>query len=663
MYQSRILNLFARSYLLLVFLAVVFLCARFAMFQSFVDPQAVVGFQQDVRRMWWIGLRFDLRIAAMAISPLLILGMLSAWHDKSWKLWRNFALGYVPIAVLSVVFLSLSNYFYYQTFHQPFDIFLFGLLEDDTKNVLINIWQDYPLFKAALLSAGLTIVASKAFGWKIKSIPQKKNWPRPQFVSFFLTNILAVFVLARGSVGVFPLDRPNAQVSQIVVLNQLTPNAFMALSWAFEDKSKDYKFEKVKSSEAGELLHEAGLKSLYGQTPANGYISRNPPHVVLAFMESFGSNMLVFDDEKKNDLLGAFRPHFQRDFVFKRFVSYGNGTAPSLAQIFFNSPVHNISQSSARKIKLDTPFWTYKAAGYKTVFVSSGNLMWRNLVNYLPRQGVDEVYDQNALMAHFPEAKGDMTDWGLPDEYAFRFVEDFLQKADKPVFVAILTITNHPPYTTPSHYKPKTVSVSPEYQTRTDDSEDDAKNILKTFQYASNALGEFISKIKKSGLAKKTIIAATGDHSLRRVRAQYPREQMLDKAVPFYLFAPENILNHTQAIYDAQRVGSHKDILPTLYHLSLSNTRYLALGGSNLLSPQDNKAECFGYNETVWIDSLGAYTTTGKSTFYRWADGHSLYLSPEGHRVDISFQKRMRAFERLLRWNLNRQIAGEEKLL
>ncbi|WP_315982194.1 hypothetical protein [Aliamphritea spongicola] len=51
-------------------------------------------------------------------------------------------------------------------------------------------------------------------------------------------------------------------------------------------------------------------------------------------------------------------------------------------------------------------------------------MMWRNLVNYLPLQGVDVVYDQNFLMKEYPEAKSQLTAWGVPDEYAFKLAKN-----------------------------------------------------------------------------------------------------------------------------------------------------------------------------------------------------------------------------------------------
>lgn len=55
-------------------------------------------------------------------------------------------------------------------------------------------------------------------------------------------------------------------------------------------------------------------------------------------------------------------------------------------------------------------------------------MMWRNLVNYLPVQGVDEVYDQNALMKRYPQAAKEITAWGVPDDYAYRLAQTLLRR-------------------------------------------------------------------------------------------------------------------------------------------------------------------------------------------------------------------------------------------
>jgi len=56
------------------------------------------------------------------------------------------------IAVIAAV----TNYYYYATYGTHFDVFIFGLIEEDTRAVLKNIWDDYPVlrFAASIVAAG-----------------------------------------------------------------------------------------------------------------------------------------------------------------------------------------------------------------------------------------------------------------------------------------------------------------------------------------------------------------------------------------------------------------------------------------------------------------------------------------------------------------------------
>lgn len=77
-------------------------------------------------------------------------------------------------------------------------------------------------------------------------------------------------------------------------------------------------------------------------------------------------------------------------------------------------------------------------------------------------------------------------------------------------------------------------------------------------------------------------------------------------SVPFYLYIPKDLQDNIY--YDKDRVGSHKDIFPTLYALSLNNVKYLSVGRRNMLArPSDEKLE-FGINDAVWIDKKGIYS-------------------------------------------------------
>lgn len=659
MYASRIRAVLDSLWPLLLVFVSFFMVARLLMLQDSYAAGNLAGYKTDFTRMWLTGLRYDMRIAAMALLPALLLALPMAVHHRSWGWWQVLARFHVLLVGFLLLAAMTANYFYYETFHRPFDIFMFGLFEDDTKSVLHNIWDDYPLVPMVLF----VVLGSVACAWIFSRLLQHRQRLARPFLKFFiiylLGSVLVMSLMARGSLGTFPLRRSNAQVSPSAVLNHLTPNAVMAFSWAWKDRQDDIAFVPVSSLEGEELLQQLGLDSIYARTPENAYLQEHPPHVVVSLMESFGSNMLAFDEAGQNDLLGALRQHFAEDFLFTRFLPHGNGTAPSLAGLFFHSPMQNISHSSASRVALDTPFATYKKAGYETVFISPGNLMWRNLANYLPLQGVDRVHDQNTLLQEFPEAAQYMTDWGLPDEYAYRYAEKLLETAERPLFISLLTVTNHPPYQVPSSYQSYPVSLATGYATHAEEGRIDHENLLRTFQYAANALGEFISHIKQSALADRTLIAATGDHHMRRIKAYHPREGVLDLAVPFYLYVPDAIRQHSPIHFDPLRVGSHKDIMPTLYGLSIPGHDYLALGGRNLLAANDSPGREFAYNELAWMERQGVISLQEPWSWNAWLNAtDGLWLDARHEHPGMLQSERIRAYVKLLKWNLNRQVKG-----
>ncbi len=632
---------------------------RLALLYNNYETGNIANHSSDLTRMWLVGLRYDLRVTAIALGVILLSATIMAVNQFTWRAWIILSRVYLLITTIFIVSASIGSYYYFQTFHQPFNIFLFALFEDDTKTVLSNIWDDYPVIKLVLL----TMLSGFLTIYLFTKLQKRNKQPGSTsiFICYLIISIFLFTLLGRGSFGTFPLRRANAQVSESATINHITPNAVMALSWAWKDKKNDIKLESYSDEEIAQALEILGLDTIYETSRKNSYLEQNPPHVVLTLMESFGSNMLAFDDPVKNDMLGSLRQHFQEDFVFKRFLPHGNGTAPSLAALFFNSPLQNISHSSLSHLELETPFSTYRNAGYKTVFISPGNLMWRNLANYLPTQQVDQVYDQNSLLNEYPEAARHLTDWGLPDEYAFRYAHKILMQAQEPMFIGILTVTNHPPYRYPDTYQPKPVSMNTGYEQHAEEGKIDHSNLLTTFQYAADAYGSFISTIKDSTLADKTILAATGDHQMRRIKAFYPQEAFLDRAVPFYLYVPEKIQSNIKITYEPSRTGSHKDIMPTLYEASLSDTRYLALAGRNMLAPFDIPEKNFGYNELLWINEDGAFNIQGKTSLHRWDGSNSGIVTndPNEPSYPVNIKHKHESYNKIMRSLLQSYVSSK----
>lgn len=628
-YQSRLRQLCIVLLQFFLFAFSLLLIARGILFSHIQDVLIQPGVGEDIWRAFRVGARFDAKVTAIAYAPLLLAGLILAASGRGYALWQKVAPGYHCVIALLYVLGGIGNYYYYLTYGSHVDLFMFGLWEDDSQAVLINIWQDYPVLRALLLATGVCGLAYGSARRFMRSsfakLQTRHHWHWSVTSLVVLGVVVVTFVVARGSLSSHPLKRYHAAVSPYKPLNMITPNVFMALDWAVKDYQEQCNFAPV-----SQAALQAQMKKILGQptpeyhTPRNDYLQQNPPHVVVAMMESMGMNILIEDDAQHNDLLGSFRQYRDQGFWFERFMAGTSATIDSIVMTLFHSPVANISHSEVQNIALpSSAALPYKRAGYEVVFLYGGNGMWRNLANYLPVQGFDRVYDENDIMEAFPESEQYAGPWGVPDGYLFKFANQVLEQAEKPTMMFIMTVTNHSPYQVPEYYQPGPTKMSERLSGLIGYQGEQASVLLQTFQYASDALGQFIGRIKQSEQLKdNTVIAVTGDHRMRYSSTDEPEEFAMTYAVPFYLNVPDNILASTQYEYDPQRVGSHRDLFPTLYHFSLSDQRYISLGGENMLAEQDNSR--FGYNATRSISQFGAFSTQGNGLFYPWKEASTL---------------------------------------
>lgn len=651
-------RLLIRIVLLINLLGIIFLTLSRGIFFSLVaEPEMLVGISQDVVRAFVVGARFDAKIVLIGFAPLLLMGLLMAAKQSTFQAWLRLTPWYSAVIFFLLCALSIANYYYYDTYGNYIDVFVFGLFDDDTKAVLDNAWEDYPIVRSFLVSVAVAGSAWFATRTLLKR-GQRWSWLSRHWAmttASILLTIIAYVIVARGSVGSLPLKRYHANVSQYKPLNVITPNAFMALSWAKSDYKKQATFEPISE----QALTEQMMKVLGQPTPEystqeNSYLEKNPPHVVMALMEGMGNNILIEDDPEKNDLLGSLRDAFNEDFVFKRFLAGTTATIDSIVMMLFHSDVPTISHSAAQKVALpSSAVLPYKRAGYDVVFVYGGNSMWRNLANYLPIQGFDTVYDENSIIRAFPEAKAYADTWGVPDGYTFKFVKKLLDEATKPTMVYIMTVTNHSPYRAPKYYQPKAVQVSERLKSLVSSIAGQEQNLLEAYQYANDALGQFIKSVKGSDLANKTIIAASGDHRVRSISTKRREEFAASYGVPFYLYVPKPILENTRYQYESQRVGSHRDIFPTLYHFSLSKQSYISLGGENMLSSEGTSNR--GYNSRRCINQWGAYDNKSPEKLYPWNDGVMTETVPT-QNPDVEWSKE---YKKLQNYYLRSQVATQ----
>ncbi|RKS85899.1 phosphoglycerol transferase MdoB-like AlkP superfamily enzyme [Orbus hercynius] len=635
---------------------------------TYVSQHKILEYQNDVIELLTIGLRFDIRIANIAFGTLLILSLFTLFSAKVTAFWQKILSYLATCCLLLITVFTVINIFYYITYDRHIDVFIFGLIDDDTVAVLKTIWSDYPVIWGGFALILLTYVLFKFTTFWRCLITKRINHTTSSSIAIpcAIVVLIMLFIGCRGGVSTFPLREANGQISRYAMLNQFVPNGVIAMNWAYTA----YQLED-------QLVHlspvqrEQAMKAFFGEdkpdsvnifmseTDQNPIAEAKLPNVVFSVMESMGSHLFQFDSANR-DLLGTLRPHWQNDWLFSRFVSEGDGTIDSLNRFFVRSPMDKISQSIAQDAQfISNMFKPFKDNGYKIIYITAGNGAWRNLNQFLPKLGVDEFIEQNTLQHEFPDAE--LSTWGVPDEYMFKYAEKRLAQAEKNgehVMIMMMSVTNHPPYHLPAGNPYFNYTFTPQELQRFKnmDSEIELRNMFNTFRYSNEQLGNFINWVKSQPLADHTILAATGDHNLRRIGYPDPQDLVLSHAVPFYLYVPKAY--QYNSVYDKRRIGSHKDIMPTLYQLSLSQTPYYQTG-CNLLATTLNPLWCnVGYNPYVTIDQYGAYALTN-NTFLPWQDTEGLAVSDGQHELTPAQQavlSRWQSWTKLLQWQLTKQI-------
>lgn len=635
----------------------------------------------DLARAFGLGARFDLKALsffALIAVLLLVIPSVLTFVFRAGKF-----LGWIEAIFVALIFafidlLALINHFYIDFYGTEINTIIFGLFEDDTHDILVSVWNDYPIL--ALTLTWILLVAIQCYVTVAGG-----QWLATRISGFgrvlrFVYPLLAVFILmalTRGSLGSFPLREMHMTVARDNFINMLVPNGPYALRVAYKARRNDqirrdpldglqiYGFDTPQQAALAyglpDLPDDALQAALYRRTPRNHQLESQPPHVVVALMEAFGQHIMTFH-QPGNDVLGRFARHANQDFLFHNFVSINHGTHPTLEGLLFNTPITPLTSAGHGFYALaSSAVLPYRRAGYRTVFLTSGPANWRGLDDVLRRQGFDEVIDDTLLKLRYPDAE-EIT-WGIPDEYMFRYALERLEKAEQqgqPLFLFLLSTSNHTPYDRPESYRPGPLNLDV-FKGLNLSEPDNLREVLESYQYATDALGGFLDRIKTSELADQTLVAVTGDHSTRHfVEYSSDYELPMEYGVPLYLYLPKMGAGKTQ--YDPARFGGHRDLFPTLYRHSLSEACYFA-SGHDLLSDEGTGTALAGFQYA--ITAQGAVTNLTKPSYLVWKKPYTLLdETPPSQPIPELLQvaQRERGYVALLDWNIRKQVLAKKSL-
>ena len=164
----------------------------------------------------------------------------------------------------------------------------------------------------------------------------------------------------------------------------------------------------------------------------------------------------------------------------------------------------------------------------------------------------------------------------------FERILNVLDSAQTPQFIYGMSISHHTPYDVPQGEFASRMVIPDSVTAIIRCAPDVARRNFIAFRYACDWLGHFLHRLRSSPQAQNTIVAITGDHTLKQT-LNFGEQPLARYGVPLFLYIPEAYRRNATA--DTTLFASHHDIFPTLYHLTLPGARYLKVGG-NLLSKE-----------------------------------------------------------------------------
>ena len=656
---NGILRGLIRAWLLVVPLVLVLSLIRWGQIIHFW-PAGYTTPVSDVLAVAFQGLRFDLKVSAIAGFVLLLV---LPW--VSGRVYTRIALGLASMFVL----LSMVNLHYFGFYKTPIDSLVFGLVEDDTSAVLKTIWHDFPvitsLLLVTLLSWGTAWLHQRIVLRAVPDVALRSRSPWLRGVVIFVAFWALVFA-GKGTLREMALQRQHLTVTTSQFLNDMVPNGVIALKYAWDSRGQSQNLQdplvglKVMGFDsaraAAEVLglphgSDAEVKAALTAHPAlpPGTAKKN---LLFFLMESWSAEPMLYQSPQF-DVLGRMAPTLEHACHFSNFDSAHAGTHPSMEAILFSTPITPLTLGDVGRKPI--PWATAKIArdaGYRTLFVSSVRAGWRGLDRVLQAQGFDEIIDANSLHAAYPEATLGL--WGVWDDYVFKYLKQRMaQPSDKPLFVFVLTSTNHPPYDLPPEYKrvPRDMALW-----KGETSADTLLLNLDTYHYAADLLGGFVQEMQQGPHKADTLIAATGDHNVRSfgVYADAKRRYLI-RQVPFVIWGDGLNCGNQQAL-----PASHRDMFNTLFPLAGIEGPYIN-AGRNLLQSGTDPADPINAPRAMFFtgearNAQGMWQLGNQSSFVCTA------AKPADHcEFNAKDDQQERARYGLLDWNVRISLRKETK--
>ncbi|MDH5517185.1 MAG: LTA synthase family protein [Gammaproteobacteria bacterium] len=549
MFYSTLSVLFGYRYLVSVFIGyfVISGCFRFILA---TDHQALTG------NTFLYGLRMDLII--ISLFSFLSVILYSVNLHKANRI-------YLGLIFSVFIFLEMINLHFFAEFNLRLNYLLIDNLAY-LGQILPSLFADY---RFSLISTLILLPAVFYIVFRYSAVFFKQNTPLKQNLIALPFLLFILLLSSRGSLGQAAPSPSYYSWSSDNSINEISTNTVHSLlsSFIFHEEDNLYMYGQAPTL----------LKKRFGQTIQSSL--KKKKRIVLTIMESFGHLFVGSLGGKKAS------PEFDRltkkGLFFSNMYSSSNRTNRGIEAIL-SSIYPFVGRTYLKLPDAQGDFWTLasslKQQGYRTVFLYGGDIKFDNMKSFLLSNGFDEIIDSSNIGLDTKEFS-----WGYADEDIYNKAIGLLQTSDQPIFLTILTLSNHKPFDFPENR----ISLFPDA---------DKKSFENATRYADWALGKFSREIIEKDLFNDSLLVYVADHNA---------DVKGSKIVPVERYRiPALFLGEDIGPREITGVTHQADIAPTLLAAAGINTTIPAQG-FNMLQAEKSRALIIKQKSYAFVNDQG----------------------------------------------------------
>lgn len=500
----------------------------------------------EIPRALLAGLANDTVAAFYVIAPLALYLALVPRRLLASRLHRALVRTVLALLLFGALYLGVVEYFFFDEFNARFNFVAVEYLIYPHE-VFVNIWQSYPVARALLAAALITLLAMRLLR------PALARWERaadrPLEARMHILALFALLVAAHGTVDLDTWRTRENRVADEVAANGLQSFFNAALNSHLDytehyvtlpEREADERVRRMVAQENATFI--AGARNPLART----IVSPGPPkplHVIVLLQESLGAEFVGAYGDPRG--LTPNLDRLARDSVFfAKTYATGTRTVRGMEAVTASFPPVP-AESIVKRAHNERMFnWStvMRDAGYAPTFIYGGYGAFDNMNYFFGNNGYRVIDRTDMDKPRFSNI------WGVSDEdlfeHAFKVFDSQHAKGER-IFSVVMTTSNHKPYTFPSGI-PGVAATGGGREAGV--------------RYADYAIGRFIEGLRGKAYSEDTMVVIVADHGAR----VYGKEDfpLHTYEIPFMVYAPRHF-----APRRVETVASQLDVAPTVLGL------------------------------------------------------------------------------------------------